>query len=203
MIIKVCGMRDEKNIRQLEKLDVDWMGFIFYAGSPRYVGKKISYLPSKVQKIGVFVDQNPQFIRECAKVNHLDAIQLHGSESPWYCINLREEGYTIIKSFGIDEDGFLPLAQLHAYEGKCNYFLFDRKTKLYGGSGKKFNWELLTKYKGETPFLLSGGLSPEDAEEIKSFRHPKLAGIDINSRFEIEPAVKDIASIEAFIKQIR
>ena len=203
MIIKVCGMRDEDNIRQLEQLDIDWMGFIFYSGSPRYVGQKVKYLPEKVKKIGVFVDQNPQIIRERAMQNNLDAIQLHGSEPPWYCINLQEEGYQVIKSFGIDPDGFIPNAQLNAYEGKCNYFLLDTKTKLHGGSGKRFNWEKLAEYDGNTPFILSGGISPEDAEEIKSFKHPKFAGIDINSRFETEPAIKDTEMIKSFIKQIR
>ena len=202
MIIKVCGMRDAANIKELEQLDIDWMGFIFYPGSPRYVGRSLSYIPSKVQKIGVFVDQDPQIVRERAAQNRLDAIQLHGSEPPWYCINLHEEGYKVIKSFGIDEDGFIPLAQLDAYEGKCDYFLFDRKTKLHGGSGRKFIWSRLAKYQGDTPFLLSGGISPEDVEEIKSFVHPRFAGIDINSRFEIEPALKDIEMIKTFIKQL-
>ena len=203
MIIKVCGMRDEENIRQLELLDIDWMGFIFYSGSSRYVGQKVNYLPEKVKKIGVFVDQNPQIIRERVIQNHLDVIQLHRSEPPSYCLNLLEEGFKVIKSFGIDADGFIPNAQLNAYEGKCNYFLFDTKTKLHGGSGKRFNWEKLANYDGDTPFILSGGISPEDAEEIKSFKHPKFAGIDINSRFEIEPAYKDIEMIKSFIKQIR
>lgn len=203
MIIKVCGMRDEENIRQIEQLDIDWMGFIFFSESPRFVGPKLSYLPKKVKKIGVFVDQIPQIISELAKQNHLEMIQLHGSEPPWYCINLQEEGYKIIKSFGIDTDGYIPNAQLNAYEGKCDYFLFDTKTKLHGGSGKKFNWERLADYDGDTPFILSGGISPEDAEEIKSLKHPKFAGIDINSCFEIEPAYKDIEMIKSFIKQIR
>lgn len=203
MIIKVCGMRDEENIRQLEQLDIDWMGFIFYHDSPRYAGQIVKYLLSKKKIVGVFVDQNPQIIRDRAKDNHLFAIQLHGSEPPWYCINLREEGYKVIKSFGIDKDGFIPNAQLNAYEGKCDYFLFDTKTDLHGGSGKKFNWNRLADYKGETPFILSGGISPEDVEEIKSFSHPKFAGIDINSRFEISPAIKDVEAIKTFIKQLR
>ena len=203
MIIKVCGMRDAANIRELELLDIDWMGFIFYPGSPRYVERSLDYIPSKVKKIGVFVDQDLQIVREKAKQNKLDAIQLHGSEPPRYCIDLHEEGYKVIKSFGIDEDGLIPLAQLDAYEGKCDYFLFDRKTTLHGGSGRKFDWSRLSDYQGDTPFLLSGGISPEDVEEIKSFVHPRFAGIDINSRFEIEPALKDIERIKKFIKEFR
>ncbi|MCE5204762.1 MAG: phosphoribosylanthranilate isomerase [Porphyromonadaceae bacterium] len=203
MIIKVCGMRDVSNIRELELLDIDWMGFIFYPGSSRYVEKGLDYIPSKVKRIGVFVDQDLQILRERAAQNQLDAIQLHGNESPGYCINLREEGYKVIKSFGIDEDGFVPITQLDAYEGKCDYFLFDRKTRLHGGSGMKFDWNRLADYQGDTPFLLSGGISPEDVVEIKSFIHPRFVGIDINSRFEIEPALKDIEMIKEFVKQLR
>ncbi len=203
MILKVCGTRDEENIRQLEQLDIDWMGFIFYPGSPRYVGKKVSYLSSKIKKAGVFVDQDPQVIRETAKQNHLDLIQLHGTEPPWYCINLREEGFKVIKAFGVPAGEQLPHAQLDAYKGKCDYFLFDTKTVAPGGSGKKFNWEVLETYQGETPFILSGGISPEDAERVKHVEHPKFAGIDINSRFEIAPGMKDVESIKNFIKQLR
>lgn len=203
MIIKVCGMRDEENIRQLEQLDIDWIGFIFYPDSPRFAGKRVEYLPAKIKKIGVFVDQNPQVIRELAADNQLYAIQLHGSEPPWYCINLRLEGYKLIKSFGIDKDGHLPNAQLNAYEGKCDYYLFDTKTELHGGSGEKFNWSSLENYKGETPFILSGGISPEDADAIKSIQHPKFAGIDINSRFEHQPGIKNIEAIKNFIDKLR
>lgn len=196
-------MRDEENIRELEQLDIDWMGFIFYSGSPRYVGPKLSYLSKRQKKIGVFVNQDLQYVRDCAVENHLDAIQLHGSESPNYCKELQKEGFDIIKSFGIDIEGKMPTDQLNEYEGSCSFFLFDTKTKQHGGSGKRFNWEMLVHYKGETPFILSGGISSEDAEEIKLFNHPKFAGIDINSRFEIEPANKNIEMIKSFVKQLR
>jgi phosphoribosylanthranilate isomerase len=142
-------------------------------------------------------------LRERAADNQLYAIQLHGSEPPWYCINLRLEGYKLIKSFGIDKDGHLPNAQLNAYEGKCDYYLFDTKTELHGGSGEKFNWSSLENYKGETPFILSGGISPEDADTIKSIQHPKFAGIDINSRFEHQPGIKNIEAIKNFIDKLR
>lgn len=203
MIIKVCGMRDDANIREIERLDIDWMGFIFYPGSARYVGSRLDYIPSNVKRVGVFVDQDLQIVREQAAQNSLDAIQLHGSESPGYCLTLREEGYTILKSFGVGEDGYIPIAQLDAYEGACDYYLFDRKTVLHGGSGMKFNWKRLSDYGGDTPFLLSGGISPEDVADIKSFSHPRFAGIDINSRFEIKPALKDMELIKKFIKELR
>lgn len=203
MIIKVCGLRDEENIRQLELLDIDWMGFIFHSESPRYAGRKLTYIPEDKIKIGVFVDINPQVIREITKENHLDAVQLHGTEPPWYCIKLKMDGFKVIKSFGIDPEGKIPNAQLNAYEGKCDYFLFDTKTPKHGGSGMKFNWKEIANYKGETPFILSGGISPEDVEDIKKIDHPKFAGIDINSRFEVSPGFKDIESIKSFIKEFR
>ena len=203
MIIKVCGMRDAENIKQLDQLDIDWMGFIFHKDSPRDIGRKISYLPQKIKRIGVFVNQNPQVIRDRADQNELHAIQLHGSEPPWYCIHLQQEGFKVIKSFGIDPDGFIPNAQLHAYEGKCDYFLFDTKTEQHGGSGKKFNWKRIAEYEGETPFILSGGITPADVDEIKTIDHPKFAGIDINSGFETEPAMKDVEKIKDFTKQFR
>lgn len=203
MIIKVCGMREEENIRQLEQIDIDWMGFIFYPGSSRFVGAKLNYLPRKIKRIGVFVNQDLQTVSELAKQNNLYAIQLHGSEPPQYCINLKKEGHKVIKSFGIAEDGFIPQAQLHAYEGKCNYFLFDTKTNNYGGSGKKFNWEMLSDYNGDTPFLLSGGISPDDVEVIKSIKNSKFAGVDVNSRFETEPAIKNIEKVRLFVEQLR
>ncbi len=203
MIIKVCGLRDVNNIRQVEELGVDWMGFIFHSDSPRDVGAKVKYLPEKVKRVGVFVDKIPEVIIERAKENRLNIIQLHGSEPPWYCINLKMEGFKIIKSFGIDADGEIPSLQLDAYEGKCDYFLFDTKTSKHGGSGKKFNWEKLSGYKGNTPFILSGGIGPEDVEAIKGINHPKFAGIDLNSRFELTPGVKDIELLKSFIEQFR
>lgn len=203
MIIKVCGMRDDANIREIERLNIDWMGFIFYPGSARYVGSRLDYIPSNVKRVGVFVDQDLQIVRVRAAQNNLDAIQLHGSESPDYCLSLRKEGYMVLKAFGVGDDGFIPFAQLDAYEGKCDYFLFDRKTILHGGSGMKFNWRRLADYRGDTPFLLSGGISPEDVADIKSFSHPRFAGIDINSRFETAPALKDSERIKTFIEKLR
>jgi phosphoribosylanthranilate isomerase len=203
MIIKVCGMREESNIRAVEQLDIDWMGFIFYPPSARYVGEKLSYLPQKVKRVGVFVNEEQQIVRERALQNRLQIIQLHGKESPAYCRELREDGFTVLKSFGIETDKPFPLAEVARYRDCCDYFLFDAQSPIHGGAGKKYDWEILSGYDGETPFLLSGGISPDDAERIKAFSHSKLMGIDVNSGFEISPASKDIALLETFISKIR
>lgn len=202
MIIKVCGMRDPDNIRAVEQLGVEWMGFIFYPGSSRYVGDKLSYLPEKVTRVGVFVNEQPEIVRERAEQNRLQILQLHGDESPSSCRKLKEEGFGVIKAFGIETDQPFPTEIVQHYEGCCDYFLFDTKTALHGGSGQKYNWELLTGYHGDTPFLLSGGISSVNALSVRAFSHPKFLGIDLNSGFEISPAIKDVDLIQTFIAQL-
>lgn len=202
MIVKVCGMRDAENIRQVEKLEIDWMGFIFYPRSARFVSQFPAYLPAHVKKVGVFVDAPLEEIRRTIENFHLDMAQLHGHESPEFCDELGKIGIKTMKAFPINPDGF-PLQTVVPYEGICDYFLFDTQTPAYGGSGKKFNWEVLSEYRGGTPFLLSGGISPDDAEEILAFSHPDFAGIDLNSRFEDAPAQKNISALHTFIEKIR
>ena len=202
MMIKVCGMREEPNIRAVEMLPVDWMGFIFYPGSSRYVGEKLSHIPEKVKRVGVFVNEQPEIIRERALQNRLDILQLHGDESPSHCRKLKEEGFQVIKAFGIRTDQPFPSEEVQRYEGCCDYLLFDTKTPMYGGSGKKFNWELLNDYRGTIPFLISGGIAPGDAVVIKAFSHPQLMGVDLNSGFETSPAIKDVSLLQTFIKQL-
>ena len=202
-IIKVCGMREETNMREVEQLVPDWMGFIFYPKSPRYVGEALAYIPEGVKRVGVFVNESLDRLLGLAERNRLDIIQLHGDESPDICRMLREKGYLVIKAFGIIADKPFPVEQTDLYEGCCDYFLFDTRTDLYGGSGKKFGWEILSDYRGETPFLLSGGISPKDVETVKGFSHSKCIGIDLNSGFEISPAVKDVQSLQDFIGAIR
>lgn len=203
MIIKVCGMREATNMREVEQLGTDWMGFIFYPKSPRYVGEELAYIPGDVKRVGVFVNEEPDRLLALAGKNGLDIIQLHGSESPDYCKSLQEKGFLVIKAFGISTDMPFPSELIERYEGCCDYFLFDTKTDLYGGSGKKFGWDLLSDYQGSTPFLLSGGISPEDLEAVKGFSHPRCIGIDLNSGFEIEPAVKNVQSLQSFIGAFR
>ena len=198
-LIKVCGMRESDNIREVAALRPDWMGFIFWPRSSRYVSTLPEYMPTQVKRVGVFVDEAIETVRQIAKDYALDLIQLHGKESPEYASELRE--WKVIKAFNIAsaED----LAQTEAYEGVVDYFLFDTKGKSVGGNGEKFDWDVLRHYHGETPFLLSGGIGPDDAERVKAFHHPRCIGIDLNSRFETEPGIKDVTKLREFIKQIR
>ena len=199
MIVKVCGMRDAENIRQLEALGIDWMGMIFWPKSKRHVSTPPVYLPQHVRKVGVFVDASLDAIRQHVEDYQLDIIQLHGQESPETLKALKP--LTLIKAFNIatPED----LQKTVAYEGLADYFLFDTKGKSVGGNGEKFDWSVLDSYQGETPFLLSGGIGPEDAQDVESFRHPKCIGIDLNSRFETEPGLKDITKLKQFLEAIR
>jgi phosphoribosylanthranilate isomerase len=195
MIIKVCGMREADNIREVEMLGIDMMGFIFWPKSSRFASQRPDYLPKKVKRVGVFVDEDPEQVKRLADDYDLDYIQLHGQESPSYIFQLG--GLHIIKVFNIStaED----LLQAQPYEGIVDYFLFDAKGKSVGGNGEKFNWDVLSAYNGSTPFLLSGGIGPDDATNVKAFHHPKCIGIDLNSRFELSPGFKDVAKLKEFM----
>ena len=200
MIIKTCGMRDADNIRAVSELGIDWMGFIFWAPSSRYVSEKPSFLPTRQKRVGVFVDARIEEVKSKADEYALDLIQLHGSESPAFCEWLKANSrQQLIKAFNIatQED----LEQTIPYEGLVDYFLFDTKAKMVGGNGTQFDWSVLSAYQGNTPFLLSGGIGPDDAEKVRNFHHPQLAGIDLNSRFELSPALKDIEKLKQFITE--
>ena len=200
MIIKVCGMREADNIRDVEALGIDMMGFIFWPKSSRYVSQHPDYLPKRVKRVGVFVDEDPEQVRRLAGEYGLDYIQLHGHEMPEVISYLRTPALPhprIIKAFNIStaED----LLQTQPYEGLVDYFLFDAKGKSVGGNGEKFKWNVLEAYQGNTPFLLSGGIGPDDAERVNAFYHPKCIGIDLNSRFELAPGLKDVAKLKEFM----
>ncbi len=263
MIVKVCGMREPENIRDVVALGVDWIGFIFYPKSPRYVSQirsragiipdysvfmKHEELSSKelsskelssketsskelssketsskemssketsskemmrqVKRVGVFVDDMPQNIVTRAVNYELDIIQLHGSESVIMIDNLRStlapsirKGIKFMKALSIStaED----ILRYKEYEGHVDYFIFDTQTPLVGGSGNHFDWNMLDAYDGNTPFILSGGVGPDDAERVLSIRHPMFAGIDLNSQFETAPAVKNVDALKAFLAKIR
>ena len=199
--VKVCGMRDAENIREVEALGIDMMGFIFYPKSSRYVSARPAYLPQKCKRVGVFVDEDIENIKKIADDYALDFIQLHGHESPDFIrmLKFKVSGFRfqVIKAFNIaikeDLDATTP------YEGLVDYFLFDTKGPSVGGNGEKFDWSVLEAYNGDTPFLLSGGIGPDDAERILDYHHPKCIGIDLNSRFEIEPGIKDITKLKTFL----
>ncbi len=246
LLVKVCGMRRPDNIRAVSQLPIDYMGFIFYPKSSRYVGmtssgtgllpdiadKAISGLgnttlssrgdkyrerhideegqPSGgiyINKVGVFVNASAQDIITHVVNYRLDAIQLHGLETPTFICNLKAtlipdicSRIKVFKAVSIaSAEDFCRCSQ---YEGIVDMFVFDTKCAGHGGSGRQFDWSVLDSYKGNTPFLLSGGIGFEDAERIKNIRHPKLAGVDLNSRFELEPGVKDVELLKAFVNKI-
>jgi len=204
LIIKVCGMRDEDNIHAVEQLGIDWMGFVFYPKSPRYMAHPLGFknYHSNVKRVGVFVDEQKDIVRETSLRNRIQVIQLHGSEPPSYCRALQLDGFEVMKAFSKDPKRRFPVKKVRLYEKCCDYFLFDTHTSGYGGSGRKFDWEVLSDYRGNVPFLLSGGISPGDVEGIKAFSHPMFMGIDLNSCFEISPGYKDTALLQSFIEKI-
>ena len=200
MIIKVCGMRNSANIRALDSLDIDWMGFIFYSGSPRYVFDEDEAISCSKVKVGVFVNEQLEEIARKAAKHRLDYIQLHGDESPDFCRRLKDAGYAVIKAFSVLSE--TDLQKTSVYEPFVDYFLFDTKGDGYGGTGRCFDWSVLKAYRGNIPFLLSGGIGTEHVEALATFRHPLMAGIDLNSRFERSPAWKDTVEIAGFITRL-
>ena len=206
LVIKVCGMREAENIREVEALGINWMGLIFWPKSSRYVSEMPDYLPQDVKRVGVFVDEDLDTVKKKADDYALDLIQLHGSESPDYVRALKTSSSinpltsSIIKAFNIaTSDDF---EQTKDYEGLVDYFLFDTKGPSVGGNGVQFDWDVLKDYHGKTPFLLSGGIGPDDAERIHAFHHPQCIGIDLNSRFELSPGLKDINKLKTFIQAL-
>ena len=199
-------MRDPENISGVVSALPDFMGFIFYPKSKRFVGSEFSAqtmqsVPESVKKVGVFVDELPENVMEICKKLGLDVAQLHGNETPGYCRKIQDSGLPVFKAFSVDDQ--FEFSQLEAYSGVCDYFLFDTKGHVPGGTGQKFNWKLLKNYQGDVPFFLSGGIGPDDLEAIRRFEHPRWRGIDINSGFESVPAFKNIEKVKNFIFDIR
>lgn len=204
MKIKVCGMTNNRNIREIALLHPDYMGFVFYGGSPRDITGKIgelelSAIPASIKKVAVLVDQPAGKAADTIKRYGFDAVQLHGDEEPAYCKNLMPV-CEVIKAFRIDES--LP-ENLDRYSGNCHLFLFDAKGRNRGGNGIKFNHDILKAYTLDTPFILSGGIGDNDLPYLKSIDFKQMAGIDLNSRFEISPGYKSLLSLKAFITKIR
>ena len=203
-LIKICGMKFPSNILAVAALQPDFMGFIFYPKSPRYAepldSAALNALPESIKKVGVFVNENLENILTFIYKYKLDGVQLHGTELVGMCKELRKAGYIVIKAFPIAEAYNFKVTK--AYEGVCDYFLFDTKTDTYGGSGVKFNWRMLDEYVGETPFLLSGGIAADDAEAIRKIEHKQFAGIDLNSKFEVRPGEKNVELLKRFLKEL-
>lgn len=213
MRVKVCGMRDPENIAALAALPLDYIGFIFYAKSPRAVkGDKLEKwlrgagkdaLPG-IARVGVFVNAEIEEVLNRVHDYQLDFVQLHGEESPEYCRELiaiwdmstmRRAG--IIKAFSVDDQ--FDFSKTASYSSSVHFFLFDTKGALPGGTGEQFDWSVLEKYTGQTPFLLSGGIGPQDIARVRQFRHNQFLGVDLNSRFELAPGQKDIPALADFM----
>ncbi|KAA6438807.1 phosphoribosylanthranilate isomerase [Dyadobacter flavalbus] len=207
MKIKVCGMRQQGNIEELVALQPNFIGFIFYEKSPRFVGEELNEeyirsIPGNIKKVGVFVNASPGFILSTVKKYDLQYAQLHGNEMPDICRSIRQKGVNVIKAFSIDEK--FNFAMLNNYKSFCDLFLFDTKGANPGGNGTSFDWKLLKKYDNEKPFFLSGGISIENVEEIIALSKTlPIYGIDVNSQFETEPGIKDIAKLEELFNLVR
>ncbi len=204
--LKVCGMRNKENIQSLLEVQPDYVGFIFYEKSPRFVGEELDAdfllsFPKSIKKVGVFVNAHPDFIFKNVKKYNLELVQLHGTETPEVCRGLRSRGLSIIKAFAIDNN--FNFARLNNYKSFCDYFLFDTKSESYGGTGQAFNWDILKNYDNEKPFFLSGGISPVHVEMITEMKGMNMHAVDINSLFENEPGSKDVEKIKVFAKQLR
>lgn len=198
--IKICGMRNAENITAIDALNPDYLGFIFYPESPRNITNDIILPKTHAQKVGVFVNEMvSNIIAKTTKFN-IKTIQLHGNESPQTCQFLSNLGYDVIKAFRIDHKTKQDI--FDAYKGKCKLFLLDTKAKIPGGTGQKFDWQILNKLDIPGSFLLSGGITPNDAATIKNLKLKNLIGIDINSKFEIQPGLKNIDLVNSFITNI-
>ncbi len=209
MNIKVCGITEMKQLQQLDGLDIDYAGLIFYKESPRFIGSKISGADLKqadldIKKVGVFVNPELNEVLDAIDEYGLDAIQLHGNETPEMCDDLSTE-VEVIKAFLINET--LDIDKVVApYDAVCDYYLFDSKPptkETFGGTGNQFDWSILLKAKIEKPFFLSGGIRPDDGAKLKTFKHPDLFGVDLNSKFEVSPGVKDMKLVLQFRQSLK
>lgn len=204
MKLKVCGLKYKENIEQVAVLQPDYMGFIFYPKSKRFVGEDFQMpdVPSRIKKTGVFVNSDLEYVKEKVTRYNLDVVQLHGNEDPGFCGQLKP-WVKVVKAFGLDEN--FDFKVLGSYKNSCDYFLFDTKTNEYGGSGKQFNWDILKRYDLNVPFFLSGGIGLDEMEKITllASRYSNLYAIDVNSRFEIEPGLKDINKLNQLTDKIQ
>lgn len=206
--LKVCGITESEQIKALEALGVEYAGLIFYDQSKRYMlrkimGKEVKNLKDAISLVGVFVNSTEDEILTQVEQYNLTLVQLNGDETPGFCKRISDK-VKLIKSFRINHTTTDNIDwQIKPYEDCCDYYLFDSAIKNAGDAGNKYDWQLLSRSKINKPFFLSGGIRPEDAAVIKNFTHPYFYGVDINSRFETTPGIKDIEKIAAFIEEIR
>ena len=203
-IIKVCGMTDASYIRLVAETGVDWIGMIFWQPSSRCCHDPgvAQTIPEGIQRVGVFVDEEVETIVRRTEECGLNRVQLHGRETATSIRQLRQrlpQGVEIIKAISILTLDDLALAE--DYEPLVDYLLFDTKCKTVGGSGRQFDWSILNHYQGQRPFLLSGGIGPDDARRLAAFSHPQLAGYDLNSRFETAPGIKNVEALQRFLAE--
>lgn len=203
--IKVCGNCNEENLRQVSALTPMMMGFIFSDKSPRCATgldpEIVKSLPEYIIPVGVFLNADEETIKTTAGKFGISHLQLHGNESPELCDRLRKNGLKIFKTIHVGES--LPVEMIERYAGCVDMFVFDTLTEKAGGSGRKFDWNLLENYNAEVPYLIGGGVSPDDIDNIVAAMRPHMVGIDINSRFEISPGIKDIRLLTHFILSLR
>jgi phosphoribosylanthranilate isomerase len=202
--LKICGMRDPENIREVIRYVPDYLGFIFYIGSPRYVGDHIEQIrkvpiPADIKKVGVFVNEYCSKILQMREKLHFDMVQLHGNEAYTLCEKLKNEDLVVIKVFSVGEE--FDFSQMEPYIDYVDYFLFDTKGQYYGGNSMAFNWSLIDQYPFKVPFFLGGGVGPDNIQEIRSIRNPYIHAVDANSKLELSPALKDISKVEIFRNQ--
>ncbi len=195
--IKVCGMRDSENITQVTTLGPDYMGFIFYSPSPRYVGadfKLLDKMAAPITRVGVFVNAGNDEILEQSRIVGFDHVQLHGNEGVEQAAALRDSGLKVIKVFSVDDD--FDFMRTKQFVRVVDFFLFDTKGKLHGGNARAFDWKVLSRYDQEVPFFLSGGISPENVNDITSLEGMNLYALDVNSGVEESPGLKDLKKLK-------
>lgn len=206
MKVKVCGLNNQANAHEVALAGVDMVGFIFHPSSPRFIQQPFDQsfseaIPKAVKRVGVFVDAPEAQVLDCVMRYSLDYVQLHGAESPAYCLQLQANGVSVIKAFAVGDSFDFRITK--AFSHSCSMFLFDALGRKNGGNGITFNWNLLTKYEHTIPFLLSGGISIDHLSALKELKHPALVGFDINSRFELSPGVKDVAKVREFVECVK
>ena len=207
MKLKVCGLTNKENIMEiLSDVHPDYLGFIFYEHSSRFVENKldagfVKSLPESIHKTGVFVDAPEEYILDRASQYGITTLQMHGKESPDFCRRFIDKGYEIIKVFNIYKS--FDISTMNAYGNSCDFFLFDRAGKYKGGNGVKFNWDILQQYTLNKPYFLSGGVAPDDGAYVKAIKDRRIYGVDINSRFETSKGIKNTAHVKQFYRTLK